>query len=211
MYYAELGIDRYIRENFFPDVNYRGIFVDVGAGPPTFINNAKHFRETGWRTISVEPNPKFVEQHKTENSEVYEYACADFIGESNFTVNLNNDHWYTSENDGVSFSALDIRLDKYIAIPKHNTQYNLNVKVTTLNCILENCNVQNVDILAIDTEGWELDVLRGFDHKRYNPKIIILEVIGDSHTQDMYDSFMRERGYDRNSKFNYNAIYARDK
>ena len=43
-FYSEFETDKYLRENFFPDLDYKGIMVEVGAGPPEFISNSKHFR-----------------------------------------------------------------------------------------------------------------------------------------------------------------------
>jgi len=63
MYYGEFETDRYIRETFFNDIN-DGIMIEVGAGPPEFYSMSKHFRDSGWRCILIEPNPKFVNMHK---------------------------------------------------------------------------------------------------------------------------------------------------
>ena len=204
-FYGEFKTDRYIRENFFPDLSYKGVFVDVGAGPPEFINNSKHFRDSGWRTISVEPNPKFVEQHKECGSEIYEYACASTSKRKKvpFIINLNNDNWYSKEHDGVSFSALEVRYD---GVPEHNTQETIQVKTATLNSILKKAKVKSVDVLSIDTEGWEIDVMKGFDHKKYDPKVIILENFEDD---DSYDSFMKGIGYDRIYTLRYNHFYVK--
>jgi hypothetical protein len=35
--------------------------------------------------------------------------------------------------------------------------------------------ITNIDFLSVDTEGTELDVMRGFDVKKWQPKIIALE------------------------------------
>lgn len=203
-WYAEFNTDQYIREKYFPDFSYKGIFVDVGAGPANFINNSKHFRDSGWRTISIEPNQKFVKQHELDNSEVYQYACADFEGESEFIINYNNDNWYSPENDGVSFSSLGIR---YNNVPEHNTQEKVTVKVTKLSTLLENISVQKIDVLSIDTEGWELDVLRGFDHIKYDPKVIVIENFENNNN---YETFMKERGYKKDIELGYNHVYVKD-
>ncbi|MBN88644.1 hypothetical protein CMO95_03580 [Candidatus Woesearchaeota archaeon] len=205
-FYGEFETDKYIRENYFPDFSYKGTFVDVGAGPPEFISNSKHFRDSGWRTISVEPNPKFVEQHKECDSEVYEYACAGISKRKKtpFIVNLNNDQWYSKENDGVSFSALEVRYD---GVPEHNTQEEIQVRTTTLNNILKKAKVKSVDVLSIDTEGWEIDVMKGFDHEKYNPKVIVLENFEDD---DSYDTYMSGIGYKRIYTLRYNHFYVKE-
>lgn len=201
MYYAEFNTDQFIREHFFPDESYKGVIVEVGAGPPVFISTSKHFRDIGWRAICVEPNPKFVQQHIDDGSEVYQYACADYEGKAKFTVNYNNDNWYTPESDGVSFSALAIRLN---GVPAHNTQETIDVEITLLDNILQTAGVEKVDVLSIDTEGWELDVMRGFNHEKYSPKVIVLENI--NHDQS-YDEYMKKCGYEKYTELKHNHIY----
>jgi len=203
-YYAEYQTDKYIRETFFEDYSYKGIMVEVGAGPPTFISNSKHFRDSGWRTVSVEPNPKFVQQHIDEGSEVYQYACSDVEEKRDFVVNLNNDEWYTEENDGVSFSALDIR---HKNVPEHNSQTTIQVETIRLDNLLQRIGVEHIDILSIDVEGWEIEVLTGLDRNRYQPKVVVLENI---ENDENYHSYMRDRGYDFVEKRGCNEIYLRN-
>jgi FkbM family methyltransferase len=202
-YYAEFETDKYIRENFFPDFDYRGIMVEVGAGPPSFISSSKHFRDNGWRTICVEPNPKFITQHQDVGSEVYPYACANEEKKTSFVINYNNDEWYSQENDGVSFSSLDIR---YVDVPQHNTQETIEVETIRLNTLLERIHIDKIDILSIDVEGWELDVMLGFDHIKYDPKVIVLE---NFEYKPEYEKFMKERGYIKDTELGYNQIYVK--
>lgn len=42
-YYAEDEVDRLVRENFYPDLSYRGIFVEVGAAGPEYLSMSQHF------------------------------------------------------------------------------------------------------------------------------------------------------------------------
>ena len=41
--------------------------------------------------------------------------------------------------------------------------------------IIKKFGNDKVDILSIDTEGWELEVMMGFDQEKYLPKVIVLE------------------------------------
>lgn len=204
-YYAEFETDRYIRTKFFSDFSYQGTMVEVGAGPPTFISSSKHFRNNGWRTICVDPNPKFVEQHQKEGSEIYQYACYNKNGKSKFTVNLNNDDWYSEENDGVSFSSLGIR---YEGVPKHNTQETIEVKTIKLDTLLKKIDAKSIDILSIDVEGWEMEVLQGFNHVKYKPKVIVLE---NYQNKLDYEKYMNDIGYEKDVNLGYNQVYVRIK
>ncbi len=58
-YFAEHETDRILRERFFPNREVCGVMVEVGGGTPEFLSMSKHFHESGWRTLAVEPNPMF--------------------------------------------------------------------------------------------------------------------------------------------------------
>jgi FkbM family methyltransferase len=49
------------------------------------------------------------------------------------------------------------------------------VPCRTLDEVLEEHGVRNVDVLVIDTEGYDAEILRGFDFRRFKPKIIRFE------------------------------------
>jgi hypothetical protein len=99
MYHAEFETDKFIRETFFPNLDYKGIMIEVGAGPTTFYSMSKHFRDSGWRCICIDPNPKFVESHKKLGNEIHQVACSNFEGTNNFKIVSTG---WGSENDGIS-------------------------------------------------------------------------------------------------------------
>jgi hypothetical protein len=53
----------------------------------------------------------------------------------------------------------------------------ISVKVRKLDTILAEHapEVKGIDILAVDVEGWELNVMRGLSVTRYRPGVVILE------------------------------------
>lgn len=198
MYYSEFGLDRYIKHNYFQNNSYSGIIVEVGAAHPSFMSNSKYFRDNNWRSICVEPNPKFVQQHRDHGSEIYPYACANYNGISTFVIS--NGTW-AEEFSGMSFSAIQIRYD----ISRYNhTHTVIGVNVITLDTLMESLKIDSIDILSIDVCGWELEVMEGFDTNRYEPKIIILDNL--NHNKK-YEEYMHQQGYIRKIKLGSNYIY----
>jgi FkbM family methyltransferase len=196
MYHAEFETDKFIRETFFPNLDYKGIMIEVGAGPTTFYSMSKHFRDSGWRCICIDPNPKFVESHKKLGNEIHQVACSNFEGTNNFKIVSTG---WGSENDGISYSALEIKYD----MPNHPYE-EITVNVTKLDTLLDTLSVENVDFVSIDVEGWELEVMEGFSTSKYKPKVILLE--NYTHRND-YEPYMNNLGYVLNHKLNYNYIF----
>ena len=53
------------------------------------------------------------------------------------------------------------------------------IKTDTLDNIIKQSklSIKEIDFLSIDVEGSELEVLKGFNIKKYNPKVVVLEFI----------------------------------
>jgi hypothetical protein len=54
----------------------------------------------------------------------------------------------------------------------------IKIKVRKLDTILKELKIKKIDILTIDVEGNEMEVLEGFNIKKYKPTVIVLENIG---------------------------------
>lgn len=196
MYYAEFETDKYIRETFFKDTDYKGTMIEVGAGPSVFFSMSKHFRDTGWRCICIDPNPKFYNEHKEKGNEIYNYACSNYDGQSTFKIVSSG---WESDKDGISYSGLDIKYD----MPNYPVEQ-ISVEVIKLNTLLENINVESIDFLSVDVEGWELEVMGGFNIFKYKPKVVLLE----NYTYNSsYIDYMESVGYYLHNKLDYNYIF----
>jgi FkbM family methyltransferase len=197
IFFGEFETDEFIRDNFFSDYNYNGVMVEVGAGPPSFFSMSKHFRNNGWRCICIEPNPKFVQQHLNEGNEIYQFACSN--EEKEGTLKVINTGWENG-NDGISYSSLDVRYKK---TPKISEK--IPVIIKKLDSILEDIGLDYVDFVSVDTEGWEIDVMEGFDLNKYKPKVVLLE--NYEHNAN-YEIYMKKFGYSLIKKIKYNYIFS---
>ena len=64
----------------------------------------------------------------------------------------------------------------------HTKNHNLNVDVEkieieakTLNTLIEEYNITSIELLSVDTEGYDYEVLQGLDLKKIKPKKIVFE------------------------------------
>ena len=201
--YAEFETDKIIREKYFP--NFAGTMVEVGCADPELYSMSMLFRQNNWRCIGVEPNPFFAEKHRALNHEIYEYAV-DTKNKKNVDFYVVNDYEANSKFTFESFSSLGI--DKGY-IDKDGNPSNveiIKVECKTLNSILEIAEVDKIDFLSIDTEGWELDVMKSFSTAKYSPKVILLENYLHS---ERYTEYMNRIGYQLDMKVEYNYIYTK--
>lgn len=210
-FYAEFETDRIIRESFYGDFSYQGIMVEVGGATPEFISMSKHFKDCGWRCIIIEPNPEFCRLHRKAGNEVVECACSFEDKEASEFQVVN---WHkTSEikADGISehsFSSLQVKKEY---LQKHNYQSveelhyrTIQVRVRRLDAILQELQVPRLDIVSVDTEGWELEVLQGLDLAKYRPKVVVLENYLDNHK---YPEYMEMAGYSIACQCGHNTVF----
>jgi FkbM family methyltransferase len=177
---AEGQIDRMIRERFFPKDGSGGIFVEVGAASPDYLSLSALYRSLGWRIIAVEPNPEFCDLHRRKGYEILPYACGDH-DEDNvdfFVVDSHGTHYLNGAVSYESFSSLGIK-DSFAALKAqgHLDMKKIQVNLRRLDTILAQHapEVDHIDILAVDTEGWELEVLSGLNIAAYRPRVMIIE------------------------------------
>lgn len=140
----------YENENFFPDVIF-----DIGSRDlDQSIEFSKAFPNS--RIIAFEPIPEqyqiCLEKSKNyHNIEVHNIALSETEGEIDF--------WVVDGNIGAS------SLLEPIKIPYGNWEYNtwnkIKVKTETLDSFVERNNIESVNCIWMDVQGYELNVLKG--------------------------------------------------
>lgn len=188
-----------ILRGYFP-ADHKGILLEVGAAHPTMASISYPFRSYGWTIISVEPNPELINNFKEMNLPILEYAaCAEDIGTTTFKISPNS----------FSCSAIEVKENYkgYMGWTDDNFR-TIEVQALKLNTILQkhHPDLQSIDILLIDTEGWELEVLNGFDLQKFNPKVICLE---NFSSRSEYPLYMGIKGYRLVRKEEQDEFYIR--
>ena len=198
-YYGQFNTDYYIAEYFPP--NYVGTCLDVGMGEPINNNNTYHFEQKGWECVCVEPNPNYCTQAVNVRKKVENIACgnvnADDIDFEVFTIEGTNQSAISSlrRDNRLVLSHLHLinRIDK------------IQVKVRTLDYVLEqNPQITSIDFVSIDTEDTELDVLKGFDLKRWKPKLLVIE---NNYDEPHLATYLKDFGYIRDKRIEVNDFY----
>lgn len=141
-----------------------GVFVEVGANDPNEFSQTWFLEQKGWQGILIEPQAACCERLRRErkSSRVFQVACSSpgKTGEVLF-------HF-------AKFSAFS-SLEKNVDDPEVEYERSERVQVVTLDDVLAQAGNPTVDFVSIDTEGTELDVLKGLDLARCRPALILLE------------------------------------
>lgn len=192
--HAEADVDRIVQQRFFLGQD-SGIFVEIGAARPDYLSNSALYRSLGWTIIAIEPNPEFCEQHRQRGYRILEYACGDHDeDEVDFSVVKTHGVQYLG---GVvsyeSHSSLAIK-DAHARLASNMDIRKIKVKLRRLDTILRTHapEVEHIDLLSVDVEGWELEVLDGLDFQKYRPRVMVIENL---FRDRKYRAYMRAKGY----------------
>jgi len=151
-----------------------GCFVEVGAFDGEYVSNTSGLADIGWTGHYIEPVPEYAERCKARharNSRVTVSQVA--IGAEPATVEINvaGPLSTISERARRNFQSLDWAKG-YFAREERVT-----VRQLTLNDYLEQHAVKpGFELLSVDVEGYEWEVLRNFDIKKWRPQMVVIEL-----------------------------------
>jgi FkbM family methyltransferase len=180
-------------ENLLKHVNgSNGFYVECGANDGVLFSYTYELEKMGWRGLLIEPSLSAFNRCRVNRSrENGFYNCALVATEDVDRVYGDFDGGYMS---GVQDSCRNRRKGLLISC-----------KAKTLNSILEEQEIKSIDLLSIDVEGYEMEVLKGFDIRKYTPKYVIIE-IHDELKQDIFDFMSSVKYIVLDNLTNYNNI-----
>ena len=169
-----------------------GFFIELGANNGLLQSNTAYLeKKMEWSGILIEPSLKGYEACKKNrpNSVCLNYAC------------VSNDY----KDDYIEGDFKDNHPMGSINGNRLGRQNMVKIKAITLEKILdEHCHT-NIDFLSLDTEGYELEILKGLNLNKYRPKFMLIEI----YTKDYENivNFLNLQNYKLHSNFtNYNKI-----
>lgn len=199
--WSQDGEDILLESIFSSKINsgYKGIYVDIGAHHPFRFSNTYWAYKIGWRGVNIEPDKELF-------SKLVEFRTEDI----NVNVGIANmkgiKKYYVYEEKACN--TFDEEIYKNVLKPKEIED----IPVEKLKDILQANNITNIDFMSIDVEGYEMDVIRSNDWKRFRPYILLVEQVSDIveiMESEIYQ-YLVECGYCLTDKYNRTAVY-RDK
>lgn len=145
-------------------------FADVGANDGCQYSNSLWLAELGWSGVLVEPHPEAFsalrDRHgRRPNLHLHHAACA----ESEGTGKL-----FLSGDQNSLGSTLSV--DDNAWLRHWRSPESVDVPIRRLESLLQDAGCpRDYGILLIDTEGFDLDVLRGAGLDTFRPRIVVTE------------------------------------
>ena len=168
-----------------------GVFIELGAHDGLTQSNTAFLElSRGWTGLLIEPSRIRYEEcvRNRPRSTVFHGACVS-NSYSGKTVEGDFDGRLMSSVGGERLQLKEAGRDT--------------VPAFTLEALLESQMIDKIDLLSLDTEGYELEVLRGLNLNIYRPHYLLIEVYTKDYESIL--SFLQSYDYELTANFtNYN-------
>lgn len=216
--YSQAGEQQFIMDFFERYTGPHGnIYVDVGAYDGVTNSNTLKLQQLGWGGVCIEPNPTafadLVKNRQTLNDTWIFLDNTACVGDP--TIQKVQ---FTVFDEIPQFSSISPSPEKTLseawALGVLHNPYQIEVNAWTLDDILDYCTPlcpslrkHGISFLSIDTEGTEMDVLKGFSIHRWYPRLVCIEN-NDPRNEEL-DSYMEICGYPVAIRIGVNTLYVR--
>lgn len=148
-----------------------GFYIDIGCNHPKRYNNTYILYLNGWSGINIDPNKSLIESFNKERPNDINIVSGVAMND----INLK----YFEFNDNLLNTFDEKRKDYLIKNSTYDLISTQKVRCQPLSKILSEFLTKKspIDLMSIDTEGFDFDVLQSNDWNNFNPKYIMIEDI----------------------------------
>jgi len=182
-----------------------GFYVEVGANHPVKHSNTFLFYAKGWHGVTIEPNPSNKWLFRLVRPRDTHVVAG--IGQSKKEMNF----FVFQPNTLSTFDQKSAKEYQKMGHPIIDVK---SVPIIPLSEILEqHVGDHPINILSVDTEGFDLEVLESNNWVRFRPRFIILETLEyrangqGQKLNDIYDPYLDNIGYIKVADTHINTIY----
>lgn len=172
-----------------------GFFIEAGANDGVSQSNTLMYEERGWKGLLIEPNPVKYNSCKINRPSAIVENCALVSDEyPEQTIKGYFSHTQYAESLMATIEGIKGSIE-------HSDDALIEVPARTLASILEQHNIEKIDWLSLDVEGYEIQVLKGLNLKKHRPRVILIELW--DHQYENVKKFLEEAGYEQIDKLSY--------
>jgi dolichol-phosphate mannosyltransferase len=167
-----------------------GVYVDVGAGRPIRGSNTYALYKKGWRGATVDPIR--INTFLSKLLRPDDIVIRGLIGEGNKTTFYQFfPYEYSTVSKERANSISSNSLIKAVQVKKQI------MNVLSLNEVFEKLSFKKSKpiFLCIDAEGYDFEVLKSLDFRKYQPDLILIEDEVDGARAKVIRSFLSKNGY----------------
>lgn len=193
-YFSESGED-IVMNNILRKFGVKKVFyIDIGANDPIFGNNTCLFYRAGGQGVLIEPNPALCQ--KIENKRPRDVCVNAGVGRSDSEADF-----FSFPNRSTRSTFSKAQAEAWEKSSGHKA-YIQKQKILSLDTIInEYCHGRVPDLVSIDAEGFDEEILLGFNWSK-RPKIFCIE-----NQNGNIVPLMQKQGYKLSAQIFQNAIF----
>jgi FkbM family methyltransferase len=167
-----------------------GYFVEFGAADGITLSNTYLLeKQYAWSGLLIEPHPNFFSNLRRLRPRA---TCIHAAIDPSFSESPHPLKIVVADQ----LSSLEGYEDRDLHTPLRQRRTVINVPSVNLNKLLaEYAREKPIDFMSIDTEGSELDILRGMDFDSFGPNCLVVEVNNRAEDCSAIEALMERRGY----------------
>ena len=170
-----------------------GFFVEAGANDGVAQSNTLYFeRYAGWRGLLIEPIPALAAHCKINRPACAVENCALIpFGYVSDTIDMHYCNLMSLVKGARGSEEADqAHIKAGLDVQPGVGSYQLTVPARPLSEVLVKHRIDQIDLLSLDVEGYELEVLHGLDLARHRPRYNVIETARvdkiDAHLLPLY-------------------------
>ncbi len=182
-------------------LNYKsGFFIEAGANDGVSMSNTYLYEFfLNWKGLLVEPNKnRYIKcKENRPNSIVENVALVSSEYQKEFIRGS-----FEGDTNSMTARVIDFRQEVFNKnyfkeILLHLRQRKIvKVKASTLDNLLAKHNVKEIDLLYLDTEEYELPILKGINLDKTRPKFIVVEIFPSEKSFNSIKEHLTENNYE---------------
>lgn len=186
-FYGQQLLDKYLFESLFIDKKSPGFFIEAGAYDGVTESTCKFFEETfGWSGINIEPDP--IHYSRLINNRPNSINLNIGLGSPKNTEKIlpfiavehpPGKHAVDKRFLGHGSCNLSIEHSKWL-LDNGYTLVNESILIKSINSIIQEHSVSNIDLFVLDVEGYELEVIEGLKTCKVLPKVMCVEWVNEN-------------------------------
>jgi len=208
-HFGQYAEDVIVRK-YFPHNTKTGRYLDVGAYHPFRHSNTAFFWLKGWTGVNVDANPKTISllnKYRKGDQNIWAAVITDKeISQGCKSVDLILPKSSSGDIEISGIGTVDAS-----QVQDNNQVLKISVPAKSINQILIENNLKELDLLSIDIEGYDEIVIRDFDFGYCVPKMIVIEDFSDSFEallKSGITTFLAEKEYKLIGRAGWSSVFS---
>jgi FkbM family methyltransferase len=172
--FSQEGEDVLLKRIFDIRKKYHGFYVDVGAHHPYRYSNTYLFYRKGWSGINIDAMPDSMKAFNKVRPRDINLEIPISDKKQVLTYHVFNE-------PAINGFSKDVSSDKN-GTDHYRLLFTKDIETSTLEEILDQYLPKNkeIDFLTVDVEGLDFEVIRSINLEKYQPKVILAEILNNS-------------------------------